>query len=147
MNDWRNLLHQFALVAFTNVVESSGLLKLLNALYVQPYGDEIGVQRQYLRVACLYKLGSPALIVVSGKCTFLQRHRNADLLPEYVLRQRLRLAGLKALFVSTEVFKVSAIVKDEEPSLCRVFAVDLIDAGELLAETSTTPDHLPEFRL
>ena len=46
-----------------------------------------------------------------------------------------------------EKFKVSAIIKDQETTLVRVFPVNLIQAGQALAQPGASPDHLPEFRL
>ena len=51
----------------------------------------------------------------------------------------------------TEEFKVAAIVEDEEPPLAgvlpRLLPVDGINAAQILAETGTPANHLPELRL
>ena len=47
----------------------------------------------------------------------------------------------------TEVFKVTAVVKNKEALFIGIFAVHLVGAGQSLAQARSTTDHLPEFRL
>ena len=46
-----------------------------------------------------------------------------------------------------EKLKISAIVKNYETAFIRIFAINLIHAGKVLAQPSSPADHLPELGL
>ena len=46
-----------------------------------------------------------------------------------------------------EKFKISAIIKNYETAFIRIFAVNLVHAGKVLAQPGSSTDHLPELGL
>ena len=47
----------------------------------------------------------------------------------------------------SEIFKITAVIKDQKTLLVRIFAVNGVHAAQPLAESCASADHLPELRL
>ena len=44
-----------------------------------------------------------------------------------------------------EIFKIAAVIKNQEPALVRILSIDLIDTGKATTQSCAPSNHLPKF--
>ena len=98
-------------------------------------------------MAGLNKFVSPRLVVFSCKGAFLQSHSNFNLLAENILRQCLCFPGFISFLVFPEIFKIAAVIENQEAPFIRICSINLIHAGQALTQTGATSNHLPKLCL